>query len=146
MTWTYNETLPANLDKVRLLIGDTDADDQQLQDEAIAFHLTEEGSVYAAAAACARSLMAHYARRVTFSSAGLSLAASERVRHYTTLALTLERRASSAAGNSLGAAVVGGVSEAELTTAREDTDAVQPRIRHDLHEREATDPLTDTAE
>ena len=52
MTWTYNLALTADKDKVRLLVEDTDTDDQLAQDEEINFLLIEAGgSIYRAAAA-----------------------------------------------------------------------------------------------
>lgn len=139
MTWTFNETLSTDLDRLRFLIGDTDATDQQLQDEALTFLLTEEGGLYPAAAAACRSLVAHYARRVDVSNAGASLAASQRVEHYTRLSLQYARRSAGGPAGRIGTPVVGGVSASEVQAAREDSDLVQPSMRHDMHETPGTD-------
>lgn len=135
MTWTFSDLVVSTRDRLRFLVGDTDVNDQQLQDQALDFLLAEEGTIYAAAAAAARSIGALYARRVDFSNSTLSLAASQRVAHYSALALSFERRArAGSSGGGIGSPIVGGVSIAALNTFREDTDAVQNRARHDLHD------------
>ena len=72
MSWSYD---PTNLDtsteegrknNVRLLIGDTNTNDQQRQDEEIKHALSiNNDDVYNAAIWCARSIASSYARRVT---------------------------------------------------------------------------------
>jgi hypothetical protein len=63
MSWSYDPTdlntttASGRLNTVRLLVGDTDTDDQQLQDEEITFSLSETGdSAYLAAAWSARAV------------------------------------------------------------------------------------------
>lgn len=142
MTWTYNYALPTDRDKLRMLVGDTDAADHQLQNEAMDLFLTQEGSLYPAAAAACRALVGAYARRVDVGNAGLSLAASQRVEHYTRLALTYERRARVGAGaGGIGTPFVGGVSIASINADRTDADMLQGRMRHDLHDEPSGDTV-----
>lgn len=142
MTWTYDATLPTDRDKLRMLIGDVDTSDQQLQNEALTLFLTEEGSLYAAAAAACRAIAGTYARRVDFGNAGLSLAASQRVEHYTRLALTYERRSRAGAGaGGIGTPVVGGTSIDGINEDRTDDDLVKGRMRHDLHDEPSADAV-----
>jgi hypothetical protein len=71
MTWTYTITdlSTSQKDQVRLLIGDTVQTDHQLQDEEIAYLLTQRSSVYGAAAdaadRCRQSSLAASTRRPT---------------------------------------------------------------------------------
>ena len=66
MTWTYDPTqlLTTPMMQVRYLIGDTRDTDRQVQDEEIAFALTERPSVYGAAAIVCRALSAQKSRLV----------------------------------------------------------------------------------
>lgn len=66
MTFSYllAEGIPGERDQVRLLIGDTDEDTHDLEDEEIDFFLSQEPNIYfagaAAAEAIARKLQAGY--------------------------------------------------------------------------------------
>ena len=74
MAWSYEETdlrtttASGRLNTVRLLLGDTDSNDQQVQNEEIAFALAQNNNnVYYAGAWCARIVAAKYSRKVTTS-------------------------------------------------------------------------------
>ena len=67
MAWSYEETdlrtttASGRLNTVRLLLGDTDSNDQQVQNEEIAFALAQNNNnVYYAGAWCARIVAAKY--------------------------------------------------------------------------------------
>ncbi|MFO0271367.1 MAG: hypothetical protein ACK53W_12635 [Gemmatimonadota bacterium] len=128
MTWTYNETLATAKDKVRWLVGDTDANEPLVQDEEIAFALSEEGSVYAAGATVARAIAARFARRPSTSIDGLSITMRERVEHYNRLADDLAAKATDATGG-LGVPFVGGVSIDGMRTVAGDNDRTPNRLR-----------------
>ena len=65
ISWSYSGNPAAsNLDEVRWWIGDTDTDDQQLQDAEINFAISATGDNKRAAAWCARALKAKYSREV----------------------------------------------------------------------------------
>lgn len=141
MVWTYDDRLPSTRDKLRLLIGDTDVNDQQMQDAGVDYLLAEESSIYAAAAAACRAIAALYSRRVDFSNSSLSLAASQRVAHYTGMAAKYEARArAGSSGGNIGSPIVGGVSIDAIAEAKADTDLVQPRFRHDMQDFAEAEP------
>ena len=78
MGWTYDPTnlgtadAAQRLNSVRFLVGDTDTDDQQLQDEEVTFGLAQNGnSVYHAASWSARTISSKYSRQVTTALAVL---------------------------------------------------------------------------
>ena len=63
MAWTFDPAaIEADLNWVRLRIGDTDTNDQQLSDETILTLLAEHNDRWLAAAAAARAISAKYAR------------------------------------------------------------------------------------
>jgi hypothetical protein len=99
MAWSYD---PTNLDTstaegrkntVRLLIGDTETADQQLQDEEINHALEVNNTdVYNAAVWCARTIAAKYARRVSTEIDGaLRADYSDLKSHYEQLATTIDK-------------------------------------------------------
>lgn len=123
MSWTYDPACSVDKDRVRLLVGDTITEDQQMADEEITFLLTTESNVYAAAAACARALAMKYARYVDKWVGDLKILASQRVKHYTDLFESLRVRGLSNATPSAG-----GVNVLENQAAAQDTSLIQPFI------------------
>jgi hypothetical protein len=142
VSWSYNEsnlgtkTASERLNSVRLLVGDTDAIDQQVQDEEITFALSQTGgSIYYAAAWVARTLASKYSRLVDTDLDGiLSESYSQLQVHYRNLATELEFQGKKS-GATLGVAA-GGVSRANMKAVEDNTDRVKPRIRRDqfLHD------------
>lgn len=129
--WTYDnapgtDTAAGRRDAVRLLIGDTDTNDQLLTDEEIAFYLSEANDrTYYAAAASAKAIAAKYARLVTNSIDSASVNLSDRMAHYDKLSMKLEREAKTK-GSALGVPVAGGISDAEIRAQRQREDRPQP--------------------
>lgn len=101
-TWSYDENEATDKDKVRGLIGDDDTNDQLLSDEKIGALLVSQGSVLAAAIACAEALAARFARKVNKSIGAASLSSSDLASHYETLAKRLRRNLASSAVPYLG--------------------------------------------
>lgn len=64
MAWTFNPALTSPLDRVRQLIGDTDAEHQELQNETILAYLGSNSVELAVAYQCALDLQAKYSRIV----------------------------------------------------------------------------------
>ena len=65
ISWSYSgDPAASNLDEVRWWIGDTDTDDQQMQDAEINFAIGATSDNKRAAARCARGLQAKYSREV----------------------------------------------------------------------------------
>lgn len=142
MTWSYSPAALASSskDRVRLLIGDTDSAAPQLQDEEIAFLVTQRGSEYLAGADACRRLAAKYARQVDTTNLSLSVSASQRAAAYKELAEQLETQALSVGG---GAQMfVGGLSKSGKAALDADTDAVQPAFRIGQDDLPGTDPST----
>lgn len=137
MAWSYDatnlgtSTLAERINSVRLLVGDTDTNDQQVQNEEITFALNQTNdNVYYAAAWAARTIAAQYSRRVTQNLSGaLSADYSDLQDHYTSLAETLEHQ-----GKKSGAVLgikAGGISIAVMDNVRQNTDRVPPSFRRD---------------
>jgi len=148
MSWSYDEsdlstdTTSGRLNSVRLLVGDTDTTDQQVQDEEIEFALSQtSNNIYYAAAWIAKTLASKYARRVdTQLDGALSAAYSQLHKHYQGLSEKLEGQGKTY-GSSLGIKY-GGVSETELETARQLTDRIKPSFTRDRF-RNGTDSTND---
>ena len=137
MAWSYDATnlgtasAVERINSVRLLVGDTDTNDQQVQNEEITFALNQTNdNVYYAAAWAARTIAAQYSRRVTQNLSGaLSADYSDLQDHYTSLAETLEHQ-----GKKSGAVVgikAGGISIATVDNVRQNTDRIAPSFRRD---------------
>lgn len=137
MAWSYEETdlsidtESGRLNSVRLLIGDTDIDDQQIQDEEVLFSLALNGSnIYLAGAWCARTLAAKFSRLVNTSLDGaLSADYSDMASQFFSLAERLEYQGKKTAGQ-LGVKA-GGISKVAIDGTRANTDRVQPSFRRD---------------
>lgn len=95
MTWTYDLTqiLTVPLMQVRYLVGDTMPTGPQVQDEEIAFALTQRPSVYGAAAIVCRALSAQKSRLVdTVNTADLRTTLSQQAGAYARQAIYYEQR------------------------------------------------------
>lgn len=135
MSWSYD---PSYLDKstemgrlnvVRLLVGDTDTSDQQVQDEEIIFALSEtNNSVYYAAAWVANSIASSYARQVD-SEIDSTLVAkfSQLHKHFRTLSNNLTRDAIKFEGSALGV-FAGGVKVSEVESVQKLTNRLKPKF------------------
>lgn len=137
MAWTYDETAlgtssgSERLNSVRLLVGDTDTNDQQVQNEEITFALSQTGdNVYFAAAWVSRTLASKYSRLVDTDLDGqLSEKYSQLQGHYKSLAKDLEFQGAKA-GGVLGA-YAGGLSKATMDAIEQNTDRKGSLIRRD---------------
>jgi len=134
LTWTYTDspgtdTAAERRDAVRLLVGDTDTNDQQVTDESIAFYLSQSGDdVYGAAAASARAIAASYGRRVNTAFEGVRADYGDLQAHYLSLASRLDREAK-LKGAALGQPKAGGISISDMDAADDDDDRPLPRFR-----------------
>lgn len=137
MAWSYDETdlgtttTSGRLNSVRLLLGDTDTNDQQVQNEEVIFALAQSNNnIYYAAAWCARTIASKYARKVNTSLDGaLSADYSDLSKQYAGLADTLEYQ-----GKKAGATIgikAGGISKTAVDGVRANTDRIQPSFRRD---------------
>lgn len=119
-------------DKVRFLIGDTDANDPQLGDSEILYALESEGNAFRAGVACAVALAAKFSRLTDESVGDVSKSYSKRAEAYRELAKDLRRR------NAERGVVpyAGGISVAEKEAVEQNTDRVDPAFTRDLHDNE----------
>ena len=137
MAWSYDSsdldttTASGRLNTVRLLLGDTDTLDQQIQNEEITFALSQTGdNTYFAAAWLSRVVAAQYARKVDMQLDGaLSANYSDLSKHYTSLAETLEYQGKKA-GAAIGV-VAGGLTKSGIVAVRANTDRVEGAFRRD---------------
>lgn len=127
MAWTYDPTdlATSQKDQVRLEISDIDTDNQLMQDEEIAFFLTEEADMFGAAARCSEVLSRRFAAKSDLRlGRSLYILYSNMAKGYAEQARRL--RAKSMARN---APYVGAMSEAEKIANRQDTDRTKNTFR-----------------
>ena len=136
MAWSYDEgnlntgdTL-GRLNSVRLLIGDTDTNDQQVQDEEIVFGLAQaNNNVYSAGAWVCRVIAAKYSRNVDSEISGaLKESASQLQDHYSSLADNLEYQGQKLGGLGIAA---GGIKVSTVDGVRANTNRVKPEFNKD---------------
>ena len=137
MSWSYDPTdlntttSSGRLNTVRLLIGDTDTLDQQVQNEEIMFALSENSNntYYAGAWAC-RTLASKFSRMVTTQLDGaLSANYSDLMQNYQQMADNLEYQ-----GKTSGAALgvrAGGLTKTAVEAVRANTDRIEGSFRRD---------------
>ena len=143
MTWSYNDQLATDKDKVRALIGDTNENSQQVTDEAIAVWLSQTGdNVYLAASLAARGLSASYSRRSEVKIDGLHVKFQEIAGQYRDLAAQLKEMSRDGLA-SLGAPVIGGISQSAMDGVDEDTDRTPSRVKVGMHDIENNTPEID---
>jgi hypothetical protein len=129
MAYTYDPldlvltTSSGRLNVVRLLVGDTNSDDPQVQNEEIDFSLNQSGNnVYSAAVYVCRLIASKYARMVdTQLDGALEATYSDRVKHYNLLAAQIGELGKRASGRALGVSA-GGIKLSAIDAANKDTD------------------------
>ncbi len=137
MSWTYDPTdlntttASGRLNTVRFLVGDTDTNDQKVQNEEIVFSLDQTNDdVNAAASYVARTLASKYASKVTIELDGqLKAQYSDLYKHYRSLSDKLDYQAKKF-GAQLGI-LAGGISKTRVGVVRDNTDRVEPAFRRD---------------
>lgn len=121
MTWSYNPILSTDRDQVRFLIGDTDTNDQLLQNEEIDFVLTEFTDVYQAALMALDVGIAALSRQATSKSVGpLSVSYASRIADMEKARKRIEVLA--AKKGAAPTPYAGGISLADKETDEDDTD------------------------
>lgn len=121
MTWTYDNTLAGDRDKVRFEIQDTETSDQLFQDEEVDAILAREGTVALTALALAKALMMKFARLVDVTVGKVSESNSQRYQAYKDLVARLEAEAAAYCMPSFG-----GTEVTKNETLDADTGLVQP--------------------
>jgi len=137
MAWSYDPTdldtttASGRLNTVRLLVGDTETLDQQVQDEEITFGLSENGdNIYYAGAWIARAIASKYSRKVNTSLDGaLKADYSDLAKQYKVLADDLEYQ-----GKTSGAVIgvlAGGITKSGVEAVRANTNRIEGSFRRD---------------
>lgn len=137
MSWSYDptdldtNTASGRLNTVRLLVGDTNTVDQQVQDEEVTFSLGENNNnVYYSGAWIARVIASKYSRQVTTQLSGaLSADYSDLAKQYQALADSLEYQ-----GKTSGAAIgvlAGGITKSGIEAVRANTNRIEGSFRRD---------------
>lgn len=137
MSWSYyptdldTSTESGRLNTVRLLVGDTDTLDQQVQNEEVTFALSQSGdNVYYAASWLARVIASKYSRQVTTQLDGaLSANYSDLAKQYMVLSDNLEYQGKTS-GASIGV-VAGGITKSGIEAARANTNRIEGSFRRD---------------
>jgi len=133
MSWSYN---PAQLAtnttyQVRRLIGDVNMNTQQVQDEEIAFALTQRATIYGAAAECCSYISAQYSRDVDTVAGELRTLYSSRAKAYAARGAYFESVALTRSG---ALPYAGGISESDKATQEQDADRVPPSFNIGMEE------------
>tara|TARA_B110000093_G_scaffold142590_1_gene153714 strand:+ start:1217 stop:1672 length:456 start_codon:yes stop_codon:yes gene_type:complete len=137
MAWTYDPadlnttTAAGRLNVVRLLVGDTDTLDQQVQDEEVVFALAEKNNnVYFAGAWAANAIASKYSRKVNTELQG-SLRAdySDLAAQYRTLSDSLAYQGKTS-GTVIGV-IAGGITKSGVEAVRANTDRIVGTFQRD---------------
>ena len=136
MTWTYSPVLPFSVrDQIRLLIYDTDTNDQLLQDEEIdtiaaleVGDTTAPYNVFRVAAECARRVAGSFSRQGDQTDGTVRVAFSTRASDYRTLAKELYARSRRSGFQPYA----GGISISDKQANEDDTDRTRPMFTREM--------------
>jgi len=144
MAWTYDATLSTDKDKVRYLVGDTNTDDQMIQDEEILGMILDNPNIYRAAAAVCRAVGARLSRELTLvgTAGSIALDAHQQAQSFFDLAAKYDAQAATNGGAGVFA---GGISRSDKKTRALNPDRFRPAFTVNLHRirRQYTTPLDD---
>ena len=137
MGWSYyptdldTGTTYGRLNTVRLLVGDTEVLDKQVENEEVFFALAQNGdNVYKAAAWIARAIASKYSRKVNTSLDGaLKADYSDLAKQYHELADNLDYQGK-VSGASVGL-LAGGITKSGIDAVRANTNRVEGSFRRD---------------
>lgn len=137
MAWSYDSSNLTEADSagrlniVRLLTGDTDTNDQQVDNAEVTFALAQANdNVYVAAAWVCRVIASKYSRMVDTSLNGaLDSKYSDLSKQYTAMAESLEYQGKKTSA-SIGI-LAGGITKTSINTVRSDTDRIEGSFRRD---------------
>ena len=135
MSWTYDPALLGDtnntdrLHSIRLLIGDTESTDPQVEDEEILFALSQSGNnIYDAGFFLCRILAAKYARLVdTALDKGLSEKNDNLSKKYTQLSDTIKKLGVTMKAG-IGGITGGGMKITAMNLANSDPDRLPPQF------------------
>ena len=134
MTWSYQDTMPRAIDKVRFYVGDTSSSDQLLSDEEITFALSEAGgNVRQAASLCATRKAAEWSKLADLKEGQLSISYSQRSKQMLTIADAI---IDSSVTLDPAVPFAGGVFVADKVSVEQDTSLVEPSFGVDMLDTE----------
>jgi hypothetical protein len=137
MSWSYDAaSLSDPINEVRLFIGDTNENDQQLQNEEIQLFIDASSTTSGAAVMALRVLCSKYARYVDKWVGDLKILASQRYRAYKDQLAQME----TGGGGILGLPYAGGIRISDKCATEADTDLVKPSFARDLHDFQPLGP------
>jgi len=140
MTWTYQDTMPRSIDKVRFYTGDTNSSDQLFSDEEIAFALSEAGgNVRTAASLCATRKAAEWSRLSDLKEGQLSISYSQRSKQMLTIA---EAIIDTSVTLDPAIPFAGAVFVADKVDVEEDTTMVKPSFGVGMMDSEDVGPMS----
>jgi len=143
MSFTYTPGSTASLDRVRLLVGDTDPESplqQRLENEEITDLLTIAGGFYAAAAMACDALAAKFARLATGKRMGQASLEWKRFDQLTSMGKTLRASVSRAA-----VPFAGGISKTQRQSVDQDTDRIAPSFQRGMMDNPSSVNLNTTS-
>jgi len=127
MTWSYDDSLPTDRDKVRFRIGDTDSEEELLSNETLDALLVIRNDVVLASIDAVQAILAKFAREIDRQALGLGGPRSQKTTHYENLLKVLRAEADK---GSTGV-FYGGATIAAKQAALADTTKPQPPFRID---------------
>jgi len=136
------QTIIGQKDKVRLLVGDTDTTDQQLQDEEISLFLQLKPNPMRAAAIAAEAIAGKLSRAVDYE---IYQEIKERMSQAATAYFALADRLRHEAARSSALPLMGGLLQADKDMAVSDTTKVQPFFTREMMTEPGTEPSQDNS-
>lgn len=127
MTWSYDDSLPTDRDKVRFRIGDTDSEEELLSNETLDALLVIRNDVVLASIDAVQAILAKFAREIDRQALGLGGPRSQKTTHYENLLKVLRAEADK---GSTGV-FYGGATIAAKNAALADTTRPRPPFRID---------------
>lgn len=127
MTWSYDDSLPTDRDKVRFRIGDTDSEEELLSNETLDALLAIRNDVVLASIDAVQAILAKFAREIDRQALGLGGPRSQKTTHYENLLKVLRAEADK---GSTGV-FYGGATIAAKNAALADTTKPRPPFRID---------------
>ena len=115
----------SELDRVRLLIGDTDCANAHLTDAEIQFYIDGCGSADFGAPRAAEAIAGKFASKVTIRTGAVSKSNSDLMQHYLDLAKRLDARAAETGG----APIFTALTKTDKRQDRRNSGLVQPSFR-----------------
>lgn len=130
MSWSFDDSLSTDRDRIRLRIGDTDTNDQLLSNETVDALLLTRTSVILAAIDCVQAIIAKLAREIDRSNIGMSGSRSQKTTHFHSVLRELQKEAQMDTGMK-----VGGISRDDRNTIEDDSDFIKPSFTVGITDR-----------